>query len=143
MASFGVFQSVNHNINYPYKYSKEFKNSVLESFKNVKSPKYISISKNDNEMKFCEKGSKSRDLDFSNTCYVFNRTNAFLSQIDDISTGIDITFDSNFIYQIDEFKQKIKAEKVTHIFTSKNIFLDITHKELIVDSITRQRVYIL
>lgn len=143
IATYGIYQSINHSKSYPHKYSKEFKNSVLESFKNDKSPKYISISKGDNEMKFCTKYSKPQELDFSNICYIYNRTNGFLVEVDNISVGADITFDSNFINHVDEFQQKIKAEDITHIFVSKDILLNIPHKKLMVDCITKQKVYVL
>jgi hypothetical protein len=127
-----IYQSIDHRISYPHKYSNEFKINVLTSLKEVKSPKYISISKGDNERKVCKEG-----------CYITNRTNAFLAQVDNISTGIDFTYDLNFINRMDEFKERIKAEKITHVFTSKDILLNIPHKKLIVDSITKQRVYCL
>ena len=143
IATCNIYQCIDHSTFYPYKYSHEFKNNVLESFKQVKSPKYISISKGDNERKACGTNSSHQGLDFVNSCYVYNRTNAFLSQVDNISAGIDFTYDLSFINQIDEFKERIEAEKITHIFTSKDILLNIPHKKLIVDSITKQKVYIL
>ena len=127
-----VYQSIDHKISYPHKYSNEFKKNVLMSFKKIKSPKYISISKGDNERKVCKEG-----------CYITNRTNGFLAQVDNISVGIDFTYDLNFINQIDSFYQRVKAEKITHIFTSKDILINIPHKKLIVDSITKQKVYCL
>ena len=143
IATCNIYKRITHNVSYPHKYSEEFKNIVLESFKNVKKPKYISISKGDNEYKVCGTTPIQQGLDFANSCYVYNRTNAFLAQVDNISVGIDFTYDLNFINRIDDFKERIKAEKITHIFTSKDILLNIPHKKLIVDSITKQRVYIL
>ena len=139
-----IYQCLHHTLSYPYQYSKKFKKTVISSFKNLETPKYISISNGDNEMKFCQKdGAKAQEIDFTDNCYVFNRTNAFLVQVDNISVGLDITYDLKLINQMDEFKEKLSIEKITHIFTSKDVFLNIPHKKLIVDSNTKQNVYIL
>lgn len=95
-------------------------------------------------MKFCQKeSSKFQEIDFTNKCYVFNRTNAFLSKVPNTSVGIDIPYNINLVNQMNDFKERLSTEKITHVFTSKDVFLNIPHKKLIVDSITKQKVYIL
>ena len=144
LTTINIYKCIDHSSYYPYKYSNKFTSNVLESFKQKKAPKYISVSKGDNETNNCSsEGSIPKETDFSKRCYIFNRTNAFLCLADNISLGIDIKYDKILINKIDEFKESLKVEKITHVFTSKDVFLNIPHKKLIVDSITKQKVYIL